>query len=156
MAPHRAYPQRGTDPLPVTAPDRRSFRRNYLDGNAFEWWLGLAAIVGSTVQFLDLDALFAASIGQQVGDWAIVWNGLYFFGGVMIVCGLWVPSLRVELAGLCLFFAAVMVNASAVLSIFGTRGIAVTLAYLAFGAAAWRRGMLVLRIVRRHEEANGG
>lgn len=154
--PHRALPQRGTDPQPAMAPDRRSFRRNYLDGNAFEWWLALAAIVGSIVQFFDLDALFAASIGRQVGNWAIVWNALYLAGGLMIVVGLYGPTLRVELAGLCLFFAAVMVNASAILSIFGSQAIATTLAYLAFGTAAWRRALLVLRIVRRHEEANGG
>lgn len=153
---HRALPpQRGTDPQPAVAPDRRSFRRNYLDGNAFEWYLSLAAVVSSLAQFLDVNALYSASVGQQVGRWALAWNALFFVGGLMIAVGLAVPTLRVELAGLCLFFSATAINGSAILVVFGTRGIATTLTYAALAAAAYKRGMLVLRIVGRQDDDHG-
>lgn len=149
MSPNRAVPQRGSDAKPDDAPDRRSFRRNYVLGNAFEWWVAVAAVLSGVTYFVAPASLSESSVGQQAGSFAVVWSILYLVAGLFLVHGLYTPNLRTELAGLSLFAGAVAINVTAILAIRGPQGYGGALTFVALIAAALMRAWLVRGLLRR-------
>jgi hypothetical protein len=130
------------------SPRRRSFRRGHFLGNAFEAWAALAAFLTGLVFLLEPQALSNSAVASSAGALAALWGLLYAGGGLLVLIGLWVPSARVELAGLALFSSSAMVDAIALALTRGPAGIRVLLLYVGFVAASAMRGFLVLRMAR--------
>lgn len=128
--------------------DRRSFRRGYFLGNAFEAWAALAALLAGVAFIIEPGSVQNSTVAQQAGLLAIVWGLLYGVGGLVVLIGLWLPSPRVELSGLCMFGSAAAIDGLSLLVFKFPVGIRVGLLYLSFVAASVMRGYLVLRLAR--------
>lgn len=122
------------------------FKWAVIRANIFELWVGAAAFVSAVLFFIQPEALINSSVAHEIGDTlANVWNAFYLTGGVAVLIGLFQPSPRFEIAGLCIVGAAVCTNALAILSTFGMRGIGTSLTLLALAAGSWIRAYLVYK-----------
>lgn len=123
---------------------RRSFRSQYALANAFELLLALLAII-SAVAFFVSPSVQRSAVGVALHPFDQVWNAGYGLAGLLIVVGLTTPRPRLELAGLSLLAAAVAINAAAVVSVAGARGLTAVLSYVAIVAACAARAREILR-----------
>jgi hypothetical protein len=136
----------------------RRWHAQYLLANAFEAALGVAAAVAGIVYFIDPGSLHQSSIGLGLQNLAIVWSALYFVGGVLMLGGLVWASLRMELAGICLFIPAMLTQGVVIMLFAGTRGVAAAASFIAFMAAAAVRARKVwglgnaIRVEAGHEQ----
>lgn len=128
--------------------DRRSFRRGYFLGNAYEAWAAMAALLAGVAFLLEPGSASSSTVARQAGALAIVWGLLYAGGGLTVLLGLWLPSPRVELAGLCMFSSAAAIDGLTLLVFRFPEGLRVALLYLSFVAAGAMRAYLLLRLAR--------
>lgn len=132
----------------------RRLHTRYLRAHSFEAALGVAAVIAGLVYVTDPEALRATSIGASTGAYAPAWSALYFFGGLGILGGLISGSLRVELAGLCLFMPAMVFEGIVILAVAGSRGISPAASFVAFTVAAALRARTVLRLALHARDAS--
>lgn len=133
----------------------RRLKADYLLANVFEAATGLAAAAGGVGYFFDEHSLLDASIGQGLQSLAGAWSILYFAGGVMILLGLVRGSLRVELAGLCLFLPAALTEGATIALFAGSKGSAPGALFLGLAVAAVFRGLAVWRLAVEYRERGG-
>lgn len=124
----------------------RRWHTSYLLANIFEAASGFAGALGGASYFLDQHSLLDASIGHALQHLAAAWSILYFLGGVLIVVGLLGGSLRVELAGLCLFFPAALTEGVAILTVAPGKGLGPGILFSALACASFLRGVRVWRL----------
>lgn len=136
--------------------DRRSFRRGYFLGNAYEAWAAMAAVLAGVAFLIEPDSVQSSTVARQAGALTLLWGLLYAGGGLMVLIGLWLPSPRVELAGLCMFSSAAAIDGVSLLVFRFPVGIRVALLYLSFVAAGAMRGYLVLRLARINPAGRDG
>lgn len=127
----------------------------YLISNGFEAALGLAAAVAGAIYFIDPGSLHDTSTGIALQGLVIMWSALYFFGGLFMVVGLVVASLRVELVGLCLFIPALLTQGVSIMLIAGTRGVSAAATFIAFTVAALLRAKAVWELARSTQAEKG-
>lgn len=120
------------------------YRRTYIFQNSIEFVMGIAVIVASITFFLDPDSLRRNSVGVTLHPFDFAWNAIYGVSGLMILWGLWRPSLRFELGGLLFLVGALLVQITAIWSIAGYPGIAVLLSLLTFVVGFLIRAWVVL------------
>lgn len=130
----------------------RRWRAEYLLANIFEACIGVAAAVGSVGYFFDKGSLLEASIGEGLKGFATTWSLLYFLAGLTITVGLLRMSLRIELAGLCLFFPAALLEAVTILLFAGGKGWAPGTLFAGLALATLLRAIVVWRVA----ESEGG
>jgi hypothetical protein len=129
---------------------QRHWRVRYVLANSFELAIALAAVVAGVTLLLDSHALAQTSVGRGVQGLAPVWSVLYSFGGAGMIGGLLWPSVRAEIAGICLFVPALLTDAAAVWLYAGVNGVAPMTTYLTVAAAACARAWCVMRAYRKH------
>lgn len=128
--------------------DRRHYRRAYLLGNAFEFFIALSAVLAGVTFFIDPSSLADSSVGQRTQGLAVAWSALYAGGGLAIVTGMVRPVVRLELAGLSLLASAIAINAIAIVAVRQVAGLGTALTYLGLAAACAARGWLLVAMVR--------
>lgn len=126
----------------------RRWHKRYVVAHAFEAALGIAAAVAGVVYFIDPASLHQTSIGHNLQGLAFAWSALYFLGGLLMVGGLFVGSLRMELAGLCLFIPAMLTQGVAIMLFAGTRGVSPAMSFVAFCVAALLRARTVWHLAQ--------
>lgn len=129
---------------------RRHLRRRATDllAASFELWIALAAIVTAATYVIAPELLKFSALGREVDVLGVVWSAMYAGGGLSIFYGLLRPSLRFELAGLCLLGTAAAVNAVAIYALCGPSGLGSSLTYASLLPACAMRGYLVWRLHR--------
>jgi hypothetical protein len=124
----------------------RRWHADYVLANIFELSVGVAAALGGLGYFLNEHSLLDASVGAALQDFAIAWSVLYFLAGVTLTLGLIRGSLRVELAGLCLFFPAALLEAVTILLFAGAKGSAPGALFAGLAVATLVRALYVWRL----------
>jgi hypothetical protein len=142
--PHRDRRVQRTD-LTGSGASRRWHTR-YLMANVFEATSGAAAAVGGLLYFLDQHSLLDASIGQGLQDLAGAWSALYFLGGVCVLLGLLLATLRLELVGLCLLGPAALTEGVSILFIAGGKGIGPGTLFTGVAVACFCRAVSTWRL----------
>jgi hypothetical protein len=127
--------------------DRRHYRRAYVVGNAFEFFIALSAVVAGVTFFVDPASLASSSVGQRTELLAFAWSALYTGGGLAIVAGMLRPAVRLELAGLSLLASAIAINAVAIFSIHAVAGVAAAATYMGLAFACGARAWLLVAMV---------
>jgi hypothetical protein len=118
--------------------------RRYLIQNSFAFWIGIAGILGGSVYLLVPEALSKSSIGTTARfHLDYLWAIMYFIGGLLTVYGIIKISPRNELAGMCLFVSALLINGFAVVVTFGWRGIPNGIIVLSLSAACLGRAIVL-------------
>jgi hypothetical protein len=142
------YQRRLGDMTPSNAPE--AYRRAYLYANAFEFWLGFAAVVSGITYAINPAALHNSAVGEQSGVLAYVWAIMYFLGGLGIVTGFWNAvnerGWRLELAGLWILAGGLISNGCSVILEHGIVGISSTTTFYALAAACLMRGRAVVAL----------
>jgi hypothetical protein len=128
--------------------DRRHFRRSYIRSNAFEAFVAFAAMMAGIAFLLIPDAIESSTVARNAGALSAIWGWLYGAGGLVVLVGLLVLSVRIEITGLFLLAAAAAIDGIALLLFQWPVGIRAGLLYLAFVAAAATRAHLAVRLGR--------
>lgn len=131
---------------------RRQLRNSYLIANAFELFVALLAIVAAISYLLDPQNLSNGTIGHvQFPD--ALWFGLYGVGSILVVIGLVRISPRIEVMGLCLFCASVLIQALAIAQLRGWPSAASIAIYTGFAIASILRSYVLVKavVVYRHD-----
>lgn len=123
-------------------------RRGALAAAAFEAALAVAAVASAAAFFLDPDVNGAAAI-SLFGGLAWAFQGLYLAGGLLILAGFGLGSLRAELAGLIFLAGALATNVVAVLDVRAVTALTTTAVLGAVLAACVVRGVIIYRAGRR-------
>jgi hypothetical protein len=132
---------------------RLHLRRAYVYANVFEFWLGLGAALAGVTFFVNPESLSNSSVGEQAGILAVAWSALYMLGGLGVCVGMlgclrpW--GVRVELAGLSLLTAAVLINAVSIVAYRGWAGSGAVVTYTSLAIASILRARYVIRRGRR-------
>lgn len=135
--------------LKLTNGARRAVRLRYLSANVFELSFAAFAVIAAVNYLVHPSSLESGSFGSITFP-DLVWNMLYLLGAVMIVSGLARLHPRSEVVGLCLFAAALLIQAVAIIHYRGVQTPAASLAALvAFAAASIVRIYLLMTAVNR-------
>lgn len=128
-------------------------RFDYVKQNIFAFWLGIAAILGSLVYFAIPEALDKSSIGRGSAhglDYG--WNALYLAAGIFTLLGISIVSPRLELAGMSLFAAALLVNAVTIFAYRGWAGVPQGAILLSLAVACVLRATVLVTAYRIDRE----
>lgn len=130
----------------VRANERRGARRSYAWINSFELMLAVSALVGGVVNIVNPETSAHSSLGELFGYLALLWAGANVIAGAAIIVGLLRPSMRLEVAGLCLLAGSIAGQAVAITAERGWIGVAIAVFYIGWAAAAVIRARLVIRL----------
>lgn len=136
MSPHRR--------IPILLWPSIGPRHTYLLVNSFEFMLAVSAMLSGLVTALNPNA--QTSLHELFGQFAILWAVFNIVSGGMIVYGLARPSVRVEVAGLCILAGAIAGQAVAITAQRGWIGVAVAVFYIGWASAALIRARLIVRL----------
>lgn len=132
---------------------KRSRRRlSVLLLTPFEAALAFAAALAGVVGLADPSGLSNSALGQTARELLPVWEALYFTGGALILVALLMRSLRLEVAGLSLFIAAVLLQAAAILDFAGVQGVTSAATFIALAAACAGRAWVLISRWRHWRE----
>ncbi len=120
-----------------------NLRVGYLASNAFELFVCLLAMLTCVQFFLDPGANVA--VGTLAHPWDYVWNGLYGAGALLVVFGLVAVSPRIEVVGLFLFTAAVLINLVIAIQLYAASAWVVVPVYVGFALASLVRAHFLFR-----------
>lgn len=118
----------------------------------FEAAIAFAAALAGAVGLLDPSGLSNSALGRTARELLPVWEALYFTGGVLILRALLIRSLRLEVAGLFLFIAAVLLQAAAIFDFAGVQGITSAATFIALAAACAGRAWVLISRWRHWRE----
>jgi GAF domain-containing protein len=118
----------------------------------FEAAIAFAAALAGAVGLIDPSGLSNSALGHSAQELLPVWEALYFTAGSLILIALLMRSLRLEVAGLLLFIAAVVLQAAAILDFAGVQGVTSAATFIALAlACAGRAWVLVSRWRHWHQ-----
>lgn len=138
MSPHRS--------IPVLVWRGRGARRSYALINSFELMTAISAAVGGLAALLQPSTTAHSSLGSLFGYLALLWAGANVVSGIMIVVGLVKPSVRIEVAGLCILAGSIGGQAVAIMAERGWIGVGIAVFYTGWASAAIIRARLVMRL----------
>lgn len=114
-----------------------------LQHNAFEVWVAFAAILTSVSFLLAPEAARQTPIGIALARFAWTWTYGYGIAGVLLLFGLWRGKANVEVAGLCLLSAALLMNALAGIALAWPAAFVSTIVYLSCACASVTRVVVI-------------
>ena len=128
---------------PIFGRRRNDHRRTYLLANVFELFVAVLAALASLTFFLDPSQLADSAVGRALPPFDYAWNVGYGLGALLVAAGLWKIDGYLEVAGLSLFTAAVLINGIAIIAVGGSVG--TIFVYVAFAASCLLRAFMVLK-----------
>lgn len=130
----------------------RAERVRYVLRSPFEAALAVVGVLGG-IAYLISPAVFAqASVGISLGSLLPVWTAMFAIGSLAVLVGLVALNPRLELAGLSLFSAALLVEAVAIFDVHSLLGVVSELEFLALALAPVGRAYTILLIIRAAEK----
>lgn len=128
--------------------------RRYLAA-PFETMIAVATLATGIVLIFDPHALKDAAIGAGTQSILYLWESLYMLGAIGILAGLTSHRIRVEIAGLLIFMAAIITNAVAIVDVAGIRGLNSALTFTAIAVGCAGRCYALINLWDRHERKPG-
>lgn len=114
--------------------------------NPHEAFIALLSFLVAVQFFLSPTNLDNSAVGRELPPWDWIWNSGLALGALFILVGLYRGRANVEVAGLMFHSGAILVQAIAVVAIFGIARAVLTLGiYLAAVAANLARAWVVVR-----------
>lgn len=122
----------------------RTVRRAYIEANVWELFVATLAIITAIGYFVDPHD--AAGVARDhIAFPEVLWNSMYGGGAILVVLGIvWIVE-WVELAGLSLFSAAVVIQMIDLVEVSDWRGWVGLVVLGSFALASWTRAWVLVR-----------